>query len=249
MLIEISPDENSGDTGTTAGGVIERDLNIKVATALQTALQRCGQNVNFDPTITYVQRVAKVNAEHADLLVACAHNAASSPAAEGAMFVFAPGGLSYGKQYLAAENVGAALIAAGLVGRWTTYVENVYECTANCDVCYIEFAYQTNADDLASITRADYPQRAAEAVAQGLAKTYGFTYISPVAVLRMSNPNGETLRNDPIAQEPGVGAVIPYGTPLTRLGGPPNFETTHWIDVRVPDGRTGWVLKSNMATF
>jgi GH25 family lysozyme M1 (1,4-beta-N-acetylmuramidase) len=71
----------------------------------------------------------------------------------------------------------------------------------------------------------------------------------PATTLRMSNPNGETLRNDPIAQEPGVGAVIPYGTPLTRLGGPPNFETTHWIDVRVPDGRTGWVLKSNTATF
>lgn len=249
MLIELSPDENAGDTGTTAGGVIERDLNIKVATALQAVLVRCGHTVNFDPTITYVQRVAKVNAERADLLVACAHNAAGSPDAEGAMFVFAPGGIGYGKQYAAAQNVGEALIAAGLVSRWTTYTENVYECSANCDVCYIEFAYQTNPTDLATITRADYPQRAAEAVAQGLARTYGFTYVAPTTHLRMANVGGETLRAHPIAQEPGTGAVIPYGTILTPLGGPPAYETTHWIDVRVPDGRSGWVLKGNTATF
>ena len=78
MRIAISPDENPGDPGAVHNGIVERDVNIKVATALQAALQRCGQDAWFDAGITFEERVAKANSDGTQLLVACAHNAATS---------------------------------------------------------------------------------------------------------------------------------------------------------------------------
>jgi hypothetical protein len=73
------------------------------------------------------------------------------------------------------------LVAGGLVGRYVTYNEQVAECCDfNGDSVYIEFAYETNPADVATISQPDYPVRAAELVAQGLAQTFGFAYAPPV---------------------------------------------------------------------
>jgi len=208
----LSCDENPGDSGTTAGGVAERTMNIRVALALQVALRRCHQTVWFDPTITYVQRVAKANAGGYDVLFACAHNAAGSPAAEGAQFIFC-GAVAHtlGKQALAAKNVGDELVKAGVVLRWSTYDENVVECCDfNKDSVYCEFLFQTNPRDLAEEKKASYPVAAAEAACRGLARTYGFAYV-PVAV-------------------PVVPPVTPPVTPPTHdpLPPPPAPPGTGW---------------------
>lgn len=179
MKFALSCDENPGDPGTTAGGINERAMNILVCRQLELALRRCHQVVWFDPTITYVQRVAKANAAGYDVLFACAHNAAGSAAAEGAQFIFC-GAIAHktGKQALAAANVGNELVKAGVVLRWGTYDENVYECcNFNKDTVYCEFLFQTNPRDLLEEKKPSYPHDAAEASCRGLARTYGFSYV------------------------------------------------------------------------
>jgi N-acetylmuramoyl-L-alanine amidase len=187
MRFAISCDENPGDPGTLAGNFVERDENIKVATALQQALKRCNQDVWFDDIITFQTRVARANSDGSNVLVACAHNASDNPNAEGSVFVFSEGGLGFGRQYQAAQNVGAELVNAGVVSRWGTYVEDVYECCYfNHDTVYCELMFQTNARDAQRMRQPGYHTDAAEAICRGLAKTYGFTY----APVRPSTPAG-----------------------------------------------------------
>ncbi len=193
MKFAISPDENPGDPGAVHNGIVERDVNVAVASQLQAALQRCGQEAAFDPSITYEQRVAEANANGTQVLVACAHNAAA-PAAEGALFIFCGAEAhQLGRQQLAAEKVGEALVAGGLVAHFGTYDEQVYECCAfNGDTVYCELGYETNAQDAATIKQPDYPHRAAELIAQGLAAAYGFTY---APVVHPSAPEPEWKQN------------------------------------------------------
>lgn len=180
MRIAISPDENPGDTGSvSAGGVTERSVNVAVATALQAALTRCGQDAWFDPTITYIERVNRANADGSALLVACAHNE-STRGLSGTQFVFCGGGQTFGRQAAAANAVYAALAKiAGWPPRRADAVEAVYECCAfDGDTVYTEYLFMSP-DDEPLWSRPDYPQLAAEATARGLAATYGFPYIAP----------------------------------------------------------------------
>lgn len=183
MRIAISPDENPGDPGAVDNGIVERDVNIAVAQQLQAALQRCGQDAWFNPNITFEQRVTEANKDGTSLLVACAHNAAGSPAAEGALFLFCKGdddgasAKAFGKQMLLAEKCGESLTGGGLVAHWNVYIEDVYECCVfDSDTLYCEFGYETNPSDAATIKQPDYAHRAAELLCQGIAAAEGFAY-------------------------------------------------------------------------
>jgi len=199
MRIAISPDENPGDPGAVHSGIVERDVNIAVATALEASLKRCGQDAWFDPSLTYEERVAKANSDGTQLLVACAHNASGSPAAEGALFLFCKGddngaaAKAFGHQSLLAQKCGDSLLSGGLVAHWSEYVEDVYECCAfNGDTLYCEFGYETNPDDAARIKQPDYPPRAAELLCGGIAPAMGFGYAPPV---HPSAPDPEWKQN------------------------------------------------------
>src|SRR5258708_5756006 len=128
MKFTISPDENPGDPGTTAGGLNERELNLSVIAALVRKLESAGASVSFDPSITYTTRVGGANANGTDVLVAIAHNA-GPPDAEGAVFVFCndPAARGFGKQMAAATAVGDSIVNAGLASRSGTYTEDAYE--------------------------------------------------------------------------------------------------------------------------
>lgn len=180
MRIAISPDENPDQPGSVAAdGTTERSVNLKVASALQAALQRCGQDVWFDPSITFDQRVQRANSDGTQLLVACAHNE-STPGLRGTQFVFCPGGQTFGKQSAAATAVYAELAKIpGWPARISDAVENVEECCGfNNDTVYTEYLFMSP-DDEPIWSRPTYPQDAAEATARGLAAVYGFTYVSP----------------------------------------------------------------------
>ena len=193
MRFAISCDENPGDPGAVHDGIVERDVNVKVASALEAALKRCGQDAWFNPNLTYEQRVVEANKDGSEVLVACAHNAAAA-AAEGALFIFCgPAAHHFGRQQLAAEKCGEALVAGGLVVKFGTYDEEVYECCAfERDTVYCELGYETNPRDAAVIKQPDYPARAAELLAQGLAAAYGFAY---TPVVHPSAPAPEWKQN------------------------------------------------------
>ncbi len=270
MRIAISPDENPGDPGAVHNGIVERDVNIKVATALQTALQRSGQDAWFNPNITFEQRVAEANADGTQLLVACAHNAAGSPAAEGALFLFCAGddagasAKAFGHQQLLAARVGAALVAGGLVAHWGEYVEDVYECCVfNNDTLYCELGYETNPDDAARIKQPDYPTRAAELIAQGVASALGFPYAPPVhpsapdpewkqnlsqlpaplsGVLAADVDVIDTINNQPVAKlSQGTALSLAYATRVRDV----EYYMTAWS----VEHATGYAIAKTAVTF
>jgi len=210
MRIAISPDENPGDPGTTADPAItERDLNVKVATALEAALQRCGQDAWFDHSITFEERVNKANADGTRALVACAHNAGGG---EGTVFVFCDGGHeaqtprwsdgSANQQDRLAQRIGVHLVGDGVSPRWTTFDENVFEsCDFQFDTAYIEYLFMDNAGDQARLASPDYPQRAAEATVKGLADVFGFAYVAPGSSPAPVDPPVPTPTSAPISPE------------------------------------------------
>jgi len=188
MRIAISPDENPGDPGTTADPTItERDLNVRVAGALQEALQRCGQDAWFDPSITFVDRVQRANSDRTDLLVAVAHNAGGG---QGMRALFCPGGHQTdvptwsdgrpNRQDDLAAAVGAELEAAQLVDWWSPEDEAVFECCQfQFDTGYLELEFMDSPHDQAIYRQPGYPAAAAEAVTRAVAHVYGFTYVAP----------------------------------------------------------------------
>lgn len=181
MRIALSPDENPGDSGSVAAdGTTERSVNLEVCDALYVALARCGQDVWFNETITYVERVAIANGDGTRLLVACAHNE-STPGLSGTQFVFCPGGQASGFQSLAAANVYVELATIpGWPQRRPDAVEDIYECCAfNGDTLYCELLYMSPQDQVLW-SRPDYAATVAEEMAQGLAITYRFDYVPPV---------------------------------------------------------------------
>lgn len=198
MRIAISPDENPGQSGSVAAdGTTERSVNLLVAGALRDALVRCGQDAWFDPTITWDERVATANGDGTALLVATAHNE-STDGQSGTQFVFCPGGLTFGHQSAAAAAVyGELAKLPGWPARRGDAVENVVECCAfNGDTVYCELLYMSPQDE-PLWSAPGYPRRAAEAIARGLASTYGFAYVAPPQLeepvtLTNSRPDGQT---------------------------------------------------------
>lgn len=179
MKFALSCDENPGDPGAVHSGIVERDLNIAVALAAGAALQRCGQTVWADFSITYSQRVVAANGNGSDVLVACAHNASSNPAAEGAQMLICPGGDDAFRQLAVAQVVGQQLVADGIAGAWSIYHEAVVECCDfnRCSV-YAELLFETNPRDVARIHAAGYAHDAGESLVRGLAKAFGFAYVA-----------------------------------------------------------------------
>lgn len=179
MKFGISCDENPGDPGAVHSGIVERDLNIAVGTELARALLRCDQSAWADFSITYEQRVARANSNGTDVLVACAHNASSNPAAEGAQLIICPGGDALFNQGAIAAAVGAQLVADGIAQHYGVIHEQVYECCGfdRCSV-YVEFLFETNPRDVARIHAAGYAHDAAESLCRGLSKALGFRYVA-----------------------------------------------------------------------
>lgn len=182
MKFALSCDENPGDPGAVHSGIIERNLNIAVAMQLGAALTRCHQQVWADFSLTYEQRVAEANRNGTNWLVACAHNASSNPAAEGAQLIICPGGDDVNSQLAVANAVGAQLVADGIAQRFGVIHEDVYECCATAmGAVYVEFLFETNPRDVAEIHTPDYAHAAAESLCRGLAKGLGFAYVPALA--------------------------------------------------------------------
>lgn len=191
MRIAISPDENPGDPGAVSpDGIQERDLNVKVAEALLAELTRNGQDAWFDPNITYVDRVAKANADGTDLLIACAHNAGGG---EGLRAVICSNGhVSQtptwfdgrpNRQDALAGTLGDEMFNAGLITgspSWSFVTEDVYEaCSFQFDTLYAELLFMDSPHDHFIYTQVNYPERAAGCLARAISRVYGWHYSSP----------------------------------------------------------------------
>jgi hypothetical protein len=215
VRIAISCDENPGDTGSVAAdGTAERDVNVRVCGPLQAALQRCGQDAWFDPSITYFERVARANADGTALLIACAHDV-STPGVRGGCAVFCPGGQSWGKQAQLADAIFAQLLAGGLtVRRRPDAVESIWECCSfGGDTAYIELNAMSP-DDEPIWSAPDYGARAAEAICRAVASVEGFAYVPPGGLLAMLSDQDQQQVHDEVHAL--WGWVTQNGDPLLR---------------------------------
>ena len=181
MRIAISPDENPGDPGSVGpDSTTERSVNVRIATALEAALRRCGQDAWFDPSITFTQRVQRANADGTTLLIACANNE-DTPGVSGTQFVFcAPDGPSFGHQAALADAIFAELWSGGLTsGRRRDFLGAIAECCDfRGDTAYVEFSCMSP-DDQHFWSDPHWAVAVAEATARGVAKVFGFAYLVP----------------------------------------------------------------------
>ena len=174
MRMAISPGQNpDGQT-----------FNLEICIALQTALERCGQDVWSAPSMSLGERLWHANRDGTRLFIVCAHHSDDA----GSTFLFCPGQHRWetpfwsdrtpNRQNALAEHVGKQLIAYGITSKWTVQSGEVDECRSfNFDTLYCNYLSMTA--DGASYQQPDYAVRAAEATCQGIAQVLGFTYVYP----------------------------------------------------------------------
>lgn len=61
--IRCQPDEDPGDPDTERNSMIEPEINLKVAATIGGALGHCGQDVWFDASMTFKQRIKNTNVD------------------------------------------------------------------------------------------------------------------------------------------------------------------------------------------
>ena len=97
LVVALDPGHGGSDPGATANGLLEKDVNLKIAKYCQAALQRAGINVFMtrasDAYVGLSERVEKAVAAKASVFVSLHINSAT-PAAEGCE-VFVPNDSSY----------------------------------------------------------------------------------------------------------------------------------------------------------
>ena len=107
VVVALDPGHGGSDSGAVANGLLEKDVNLKIAKYCQAALQRAGINVFMTRTTdVYVglsERVEKAVAAKASVFVSLHINSAT-PAAEGCE-VFVPNDSSYNHDAHVAGNV------------------------------------------------------------------------------------------------------------------------------------------------
>ena len=107
VVVALDPGHGGSDSGAVANGLLEKDVNLKIAKYCQAALQRAGINVFMTRTTdVYVglsERVEKAVAAKASVFVSLHINSAT-PAAEGCE-VFVPNDSSYNHDAHVAGNI------------------------------------------------------------------------------------------------------------------------------------------------
>lgn len=107
VVVALDPGHGGSDSGAVANGLLEKDVNLKIAKYCQAALRRAGINVFMTRTTdVYVglsERVEKAVAAKASVFVSLHINSAT-PAAEGCE-VFVPNDSSYNHDVHVAGNI------------------------------------------------------------------------------------------------------------------------------------------------
>ncbi|GMH42980.1 hypothetical protein BSKO_10902 [Bryopsis sp. KO-2023] len=171
-FIMIDAGHGGSDPGAVGNGIIEKELNLKTARLLKTALENKGHTVamtrSSDVSISLSRRAAMANRLGVDLFVSIHYNSFSSPSARGAeVFVF-PSVLN-GPAGDCARDVLAEVIDA-------TNFKNRRVKTANFAVLretsmaaiLVEAGFISSPSDSAQLRRSTIIEAIAKAIANGI---------------------------------------------------------------------------------
>ena len=171
------------DPGAVANGIKEKDANLQIALTVQEQLSRHGVEVKLsrkkDEEDTLAQEIAECNAFKPDLAVDIHNNAGGGDGAEA--FYHYKGG----KSKTLAQNILKQLTAIGQNSRGAKirkgangqdYYGFIRETDAPSVI--VECAFLDNKKDVTFINTVKKQQAAGAAIAKGILKTLGISYVA-----------------------------------------------------------------------
>lgn len=205
MKFSIDPGHGGYDPGAVGpSGLKEKDVSLAVSLLLAQKLRAAGQeviltresdNTPWDSDGDLLTRCQIANQVGADVFISIHANAAANPAGKG-MEIYTTKGQTDADPI--AESIADSMQAAfpGLVFRADfsdgdkDKEANFYVLTrTNMPAVLVELAFISNPDEEALLRSPDFQEKAAEAIFQGLAKMYGFTWQAAVV-----DPNAVTIK-------------------------------------------------------
>jgi N-acetylmuramoyl-L-alanine amidase len=167
----IDPGHGGADTGTSNGGILEKDLNLDVALRLGGILEGQGYVVHYtrtdDASPSRSERAQYCNSKGASILVSVHHNGSSNPATDYSTAL-------YQKRIdraLARSVVDAVAAGLGTPNRGIMQFASGVLVKSDMPATISEGYFLTNNDQLAKLndpTR-DYRQEEAQALSNGIA--------------------------------------------------------------------------------
>jgi N-acetylmuramoyl-L-alanine amidase len=195
-----------GDPGAVANGFQEKLLNLEIALACRDELMRHDVEVGMSRTVdegeTAEEQAKECNAFDPELGV-CIHNNAGG--GDGAEAYHHYGG---GKGKVLAQNILDEVQAIGQNSRGLKIRKNAkgqdyYHIIreTNCPMALIECCFLDNKEDVQIIDTAQERKTFGIAIAKGILKTLGVTYIEPTPVCKLQLPvlrlgdHGDTVKS------------------------------------------------------
>ena len=186
------------DPGAVANGFKEKDLNLSIALACQAELARHGVSVLMsrtkDDSETLTEKINECNAFNPDLALDIHNNAGGGDGAE----VFHHHGGGTGKTL--ANNILAEIVKIGQNSRGAKVKKNssgkdafVFIRNTYCPAVIVECAFLDHKTDIQIIDTAAEQKAMGVAIAKGILKTLGISYIAEV-VKPVEQPSGKIYR-------------------------------------------------------
>lgn len=174
------------DPGAVANGFKEKDLNLAVAKAVNNELIRHGVSVMLsrtkDEADTTNDEVKECNKFNPDLAVDIHHNAGGG---DGAEAYHHHGG---GKGKALANNILCEIVNIGQKSRGAKIKKNssgkdyyAFIRETKAPAIIVECAFVDNAEDIKIVNSAAKQKTMGVAIAKGILKTLGITYIPPIS--------------------------------------------------------------------
>ena len=169
--IMIDAGHGGKDQGTSAGNVLEKDLNLQVAEKLAKELKKRGASVLLtrtdDTKIPLEERAAMANEKEADLFVSIHCNSAPTvPTFQGLYTYYYP--TSSRSKAFAQAVQDAACAASGAVDRGIASANFVVLRETNMAAVLVETGFMTNVEELTRLCDETYQQKLMEGVARGV---------------------------------------------------------------------------------
>ena len=188
------------DPGAVANGVQEKNLNLSIALSCQSELARHGVSVlmsrTTDENDTLNEEIKECNDFNPDLAVDIHNNAGGGDGVEA--YYHYKGGV--GKTL--ADNVLSEIVAIGQNSRGAKIKKNAqgkdyfgFIRQTKSPAVIVECAFLDNVNDLAIIDTEEERKSMGKAIAKGVLKTLGISYIEEVKSAEQEQPKQEVVQN------------------------------------------------------
>lgn len=240
MKVCLDPGHGGDDSGAVANHIVEKDINLKVALAVQAALEERGHEVVMtrkdDTNVQLTARGRLSVKSKADIFVSIHHDCSSNPNARGCS------GFYYNESCVNAKDL-AAQITTRLHDTWK--LPYAYGTPARVHwvslgvlrggdnwkrttACLVECAMLSSTTDAAIICGADYAARTAQCIADGIE----------------AHAAKEGITTSPELADAGI-LVVSGEEILTKRGEERNDET--WVPLREVVEKLGFKVTNHIS--